>query len=125
MRVLVIDDDEAISEFVSWALADDGHEVTRASNGKVALEIVDRAQPNVILLDMRMPVMDGWKFAAAYRDGHDSRAPLIVLTAAQDAARRAKEVDADGYLGKPFDVEDLLAVVQRFSSPGGNDAGRA
>ncbi len=115
MRVLVVDDDEAISEFVSWVLADEGHEVVTAANGALALRALERVCPDVILLDMRMPVMDGWEFARAYRAVWDRLAPIVVVTAAQDAAQRAREVEADGYLGKPFDVDDLIATVQRFA----------
>ncbi len=63
LRVLVVDDDETISEFVVWVLADDGHEVISATNGMMALQKLERFDPDVILLDMRMPVMDGWQFA--------------------------------------------------------------
>jgi two-component system, chemotaxis family, chemotaxis protein CheY len=116
MRVLVVDDDQAIREFVCWVLTDEGYEVASAANGKLALQVLERMQPDVILLDMRMPVMDGWEFARAYRDGRGATAPLIVLTAAQDAGRRAFDVSADGYLGKPFDVEDLIETVHRFAT---------
>jgi DNA-binding response OmpR family regulator len=114
MRVLVIDDDESISEFVDWVLTDDGHEVTRADNGAVALGLLRKAHPDVILLDMRMPVMDGWRFAEAYRRGDYRQVPIVVLTAAHDAESRAREIGADAYLGKPFDVDELLRTVRNF-----------
>jgi len=113
-KVLVVDDDETISEFVVWVLADDGHEVMSATNGVVAFQKLERFNPDVILLDMRMPVMDGWRFANLYRDGRASPAPIVVLTAAQDVAQRANEIEADGYLGKPFDLDELLAIIHRF-----------
>jgi two-component system chemotaxis response regulator CheY len=119
MKVLVVDDDESISEFVTWVLSDEGHEVSAASNGEVALHLLEGYHPDVILLDMRMPVMDGWKFAEMYRSGRNSPAPIVVLTAAQDAAQRADEIGADAYLGKPFDLEELLSVVKRFGPTNG------
>ena len=61
-----------------------------------------------------MPVMDGWAFAAAYQQLYPPRAPVVVVTAARDAALRAMEVGADAHLGKPFDLDDLLQVVGRF-----------
>ncbi len=118
MRVLVVDDDEAISEFVSWVLVDEGHEVATAANGAIALKVAEQVRPDLILLDMRMPVMDGWEFARAYRDGRRRVAPIVVVTAAQDAALRAREVAAEGYLGKPFDIDDLIAAVERFAPAG-------
>ena len=117
MKVLVVDDDEAIGEFVDWVLTDEGHEVTKAENGAVALQLLKGLAPDVILLDMRMPVMDGWQFAEAYRNGgYHPQAPIVVVTAARDATERADEIRADGYLGKPFDIDDLLATVKRFAT---------
>ncbi len=116
MRVLVIDDDESIREFVGWVLADEGHEIAVAPNGAAALELLEGFQPDVILLDMRMPVMDGWEFANAYRDGRERVAPIVVMTAAESADQRADEIRAQGCIGKPFDLEELLDVVRRFGS---------
>jgi CheY-like chemotaxis protein len=65
----------------------------------------------VILLDMKMPVMDGWAFAAQYEQQLAARVPVIALTAAQDAGRRAAEIGAVDYLAKPFDLEVLLNVI--------------
>jgi two-component system, chemotaxis family, chemotaxis protein CheY len=117
-RIMVIDDDEAIREFVSWVLSDDGYEVVTANHGAVALGMLERWHPDVILLDMRMPVMDGWEFSRAYREMDNSHAPIVVLTAARDAADSADEIGADGYLSKPFDLLDLLDVVRRFRRDG-------
>ncbi len=117
MKVLVVDDDDAIGEFVGWVLADEGHEVAIAGNGAVALQMLDGLAPDVILLDMRMPVMDGWQFADAYRKRDRPPAPIVVVTAARDVAERAKEIDAEAYIGKPFDIDELLATVRRFDRP--------
>jgi CheY-like chemotaxis protein len=58
--------------------------------------------------------MDGWAIADAYRRRPGPHAPIVVLTAAQDAAARAAQINADGYLGKPFELDDLLNVVARY-----------
>jgi two-component system chemotaxis response regulator CheY len=110
-RILVVDDDPAILDFVSMALSDEGYEVQTAADGRSALEIIERWPPDLILLDMRMPIMDGWEFASAYarRPGH--HAPVVVLTAAQDAAGLAREIQAVDYVAKPFALDDLLRVV--------------
>lgn len=111
VRVLVVDDDAAIRDLVEIVLAGGGYEVRTAEDGAAALELVREVRPDLILLDMRMPVMDGWTFARRYRQQPDSSAPIIVLTAARDAAARSEEIVADGYLAKPFNVTELLALV--------------
>jgi two-component system chemotaxis response regulator CheY len=68
--------------------------------------------PDLVLLDMRMPVMDGWAFARAYRELPAPRAPIVVMTAAPDARHRAAEVEADGFVGKPFDLSELVSAVR-------------
>jgi len=74
-----------------------------------------RESIDVVLLVMRMPVMDGWAFAQAYRKQPGPHAPIVVLTAAQDAASRAAQIQADDYLGKPFELDDLLNIVARHT----------
>jgi two-component system, chemotaxis family, chemotaxis protein CheY len=111
--VLVVDDDEAIRTLVRELLADEGYGVITAEDGAQALQMLDGQEPDLILLDMRMPVMDGWALASAYRERPAQSAPIIVVTAATDARRTATEVNAAGYLGKPFDLDDLIAVVER------------
>lgn len=115
MRVLVIDDDEGILGFIRDVLTEEGHEVLEAIDGAEALDLVRRQPPDLILLDMRMPVMDGWQFADVYRAMPNSHAPIIVLTAARDAADIAADIHAQGYLAKPFTLDRLLAVVEKNS----------
>jgi DNA-binding response OmpR family regulator len=113
IRALVVDDDNDIGEMVRLALTDEGYEVVFVQNGAAALDIAQEDRFDVILLDMRMPVMDGWSFAQAYRARPGPQAPVIVVTAARDAAGRAAEIDADGYLAKPFSLEELFATIER------------
>ena len=110
-RILVVEDDDDIRELVDVVLSSAGYEVHTASNGAAALQVVGRARPDLVLLDMRMPIMDGWEFARRYRARPEPPAPIVVLTAARDAAERAQEIDANGYLGKPFNVQELLTLV--------------
>lgn len=114
-RVLVVDDDRGIREFVSTVLADEGYDVAEATDGQQALERCERVQPDVILLDMRMPVMDGREFARAYRQRPGPHAPIVIITAALDVAKDAKEIGANGFLGKPFQLDDLLRLVQQHA----------
>jgi two-component system chemotaxis response regulator CheY len=114
--VLVVEDDDDLRGAVEWALDEEGYRVVTAANGAEALEQVDHEQPDLILLDMRMPVMDGWGFARSYRQRTESQVPIVVVTAAQDAARWALEIQAAGYLAKPFDIDELLQAVARHAA---------
>src|SRR5438270_13782141 len=87
--VLVVDDDDDIRDFMELGLRDAGYRVLSAENGASALDVLARAQSDLILLDMRMPVMDGWAFARAYHQKPPPHVPIVVVTAAQDAAERA------------------------------------
>lgn len=116
-RVLVVDDDKGIREFVRTVLADEGYDVTEATDGQQALDRVAQRRPDVILLDMRMPVMDGWEFARTYRQRPGPHAPIVIVTAALDVAKDAKEIGADGFLAKPFQLDDLLQLVLQHSAP--------
>ena len=113
VRVLVVDDEPPIRELMRLVLEEEGYEVATASNGQDALDRVQAFAPDVILLDMSMPVMDGRAFAQAYRDrgAPPPLAPIIVVTAAGDAATRAVQLRAAGFLAKPFDIELLAARV--------------
>jgi two-component system, chemotaxis family, chemotaxis protein CheY len=111
-RVLIVEDDESIREMLELVLESEGYEVTSASDGAAALALLEQTRPDLILLDMKMPVMDGWEFIARYRALTGAVAPVIVLTAAQDDSRRAAEVGAHGYLAKPFAIDDLLRAMR-------------
>lgn len=110
--ILVVEDEPDIRRLVSEILESSGSSVLAAENGSEALEILEREQVSLILLDMRMPVLDGWGFARAARlMGID--APIVVMTAAENARRWASEVGAHDYVAKPFEVTALLAAVER------------
>ena len=111
--ILVVDDDSALRQTVAAILVDEGYPVEEAADGAEALEAVERRRPSLVLLDMRMPVLDGWSFARALRE-RGIRVPIIVMTAAQDARRWAEEIEADDWLAKPFELLDLIAAVERL-----------
>ncbi len=116
-RVLVVDDDAMIRSYIDMALKEEGHEVLAAEHGAAALKVLEAANPDVILLDMRMPTMDGWEFARRYRASPGQKAPIVVMTAAQDASQRAEQIGADFFLSKPFDLDALYGCVSRFTTP--------
>lgn len=113
--ILLVDDDRDLRECVETLLESMGYRVLSAANGKEALGILDECQPCLILLDMRMPVMDGWEFCRVLDTrGPRPPPPIVVMTAAPDPAARAAEVRAQQWLGKPFECDDLEATVHRF-----------
>ena len=114
--ILLIEDDEAIQGAIQDALAMEGHTVLTAPHGGVALELLARQPVSLILLDIKMPVMDGWAFARAYRQQAARPAPIVVLTAARDSAQWAREVDAAAYLAKPFGLDELYELVDRYAA---------
>ena len=111
IRVLVVDDEPDIRATVSAMLEIEGYAVAEAVNGAEALAAVETDPPDVILLDMRMPVLDGWGFASELRRrGH--RMPIVVMTAARDAAHWAAEIAATAFVSKPFGYDDLIKAVE-------------
>jgi CheY-like chemotaxis protein len=116
--ILVVDDDAAIRDFVAIALEEEGYAVITAASGEEGLAALHEHRPALVILDMRMPVMDGWEFAERLRAQYGDRVPLLVMTAAVDAARRAAEVRAAGTLSKPFDLADLTEAVDRLLKAG-------
>lgn len=110
--ILVVEDDPSILDMVMQILSTEGYPVVGAKNGVEGLAQLDRATPSLIFLDMRMPRMDGWEFAAALRK-RGIVSPVVVMTAADNAKRWADEVGADGYVVKPFEFIELLASVEK------------
>ncbi len=118
-RILVIDDDPTIRLAIAYTLVDEGYEVEKASGGQEALDLLDRQHFDLILLDMKMPRMDGWQFVKLYRGRNQNPAPIIVLTAAEDPGARAADVGADGYIPKPFDLDVLIERVSTLANRSG------
>lgn len=108
----MVEDDTSILDMVLQILQSEGYPVVGAKNGAEGLAECDRRVPSLILLDMRMPRMDGWEFAAALR-ARGIASPVVVMTAAENAKRWADEVGADGYVVKPFEFLELLASVEK------------
>ena len=116
--VLVVEDDADLASLLQMILTDGGYEVALAGDGLQALARLEERMPGVILLDMRMPVMNGWEFAREYQARYGRvGAPIVVVTAAENARARAEEIGADGWLEKPFEIDDVLRMVARFIDP--------
>jgi CheY-like chemotaxis protein len=112
--VLIVDDDDAIRTAVAWALADDGYDVLQAEHGQAALDQLAANRPDLILLDMRMPAMDGVEFVRRYRYLPGPHTQIVVMTASHEEQDHIQLVQAHGRLEKPFGIDALLAVVHRY-----------
>jgi CheY-like chemotaxis protein len=115
MRILIAEDDAPSRTMLATVLAHEGHTVAAAANGLAALDLAAAWPPDLILVDMKMPVMDGQEFVRRYRELPPPHAPIVVLTAT-DAAQQAVEIDAAGFLSKPFDVGKLVELVERYAA---------
>ena len=117
----MIEDDDAIRAAVTDALHLEGYEVESAANGALALESVKGSRPDAIVLDLMMPVMDGWAFLEACRgSGLCQGVPVVVTSAYRDLAEIASQLRVQACLAKPFDLDVLLGAVERLvaRSPG-------
>ena len=110
-NVLVVDDQEAIRDTLETALDDEGFTVETAANGREALDILERWKPCVILLDLMMPVMDGWAFCEEQRRTGDTT-PVVLLSAAGRLDEHAIKLCAAGFIAKPFDIERVLSMIE-------------
>jgi CheY-like chemotaxis protein len=115
--ILVVDDDEGVRAVMATALEDDGWAVATAENGRTALEALLEQTPDAIILDLRMPVMDGLTFAEHYRAYPEPRAPLILISATVTESA-IKATGAVTGLRKPIDLSVLLDTVERHALDG-------
>jgi DNA-binding response OmpR family regulator len=112
-KVLVLDDDNALLRLLRLTLTSEGFEVITASNGLEGLERVDQEPPDVILLDLEMPVMDGRTFFRELRK-QGNNTPVLILSA-YGAREAQRELHADGSLEKPFDADVLMNELKQLA----------
>lgn len=110
--ILVVDDDWQMRDVLQQVLEDEGFTVETAADGQQALEQVVLNRPALLVLDMGLPLVDGFGVAAGLREAYADPPPIVVVTADGRAAEKARQVRAVGYLSKPFDLERLCAVVR-------------
>ena len=110
-KILVVEDDENISELLQLYLEKDGFKVSTASDGGKGVAEFERWQPDLVLLDIMLPIMDGWSVCREIRSV--SKTPIIMLTAKGETFDKVNglEMGADDYIVKPFEVKELLARV--------------
>ncbi|HZP90762.1 MAG TPA: response regulator [Actinomycetota bacterium] len=112
--VLVVDDEPQVVWMLQFSLEAEGYRTFAARDGRAALDEVRARRPNLVLLDIMMPVMDGWSVLEQLRDLPPADRPRVVVVSARSSFRdraKAAELGADAFVPKPFDVDDLLGVV--------------
>jgi DNA-binding response OmpR family regulator len=116
-QILLVDDEPDILMMLQMAFEDEGHEVVTAANGQLGLEQLAAGAVDVVVLDMMMPIVDGWGVLEAKRASGDAT-PVIVVSARSEPAvcRRALELGAVEYVLKPFDLDRLLALAAEVAS---------
>jgi CheY-like chemotaxis protein len=112
--VLVVEDNQDLAEVMMFVLREAGFAARSASNGVEALEAVAAKRPALILLDMLMPIMDGWRCAQELRARYGESLPIVVVSAAEDIGAVKETIGADGALAKPFELPDLMELVGRY-----------
>lgn len=121
--VLVVDDDPAIRGLVADALRDEGYMVDLAAHGREALEAMRVRRPATVVLDLMMPVMDGFSFMqACHLEQLCDDVPIVVISAVADALQRVHDVPVHACIAKPFDLDDLIRTVARLAGRNGRAA---
>jgi CheY-like chemotaxis protein len=113
-RVLVVEDHETTREVIAVALREEGCEVRAAATGAAGLDLLEGNTVDLILLDVRMPGMDGRAFVERYRASSGPYAPILLMTAVAYADDLVNELHVEGRIKKPFDLDLLLETVNRF-----------
>jgi DNA-binding response OmpR family regulator len=122
VRVLAVDDDPIILRLLQLNLELEGHEVLTAADGRDGLETIRRERPEIVLLDVMMPHLDGFQVCSAVRADPDpelAATPIVILSAKAQEADIATGLGAgaDAYITKPFDPLELVGLVDRLGSP--------
>lgn len=116
-RILVVDDDAGIQELLTLALEGEGYSVTIARDGLEGIEHVEADIPDLVVLDLMMPRLDGYGFVKELtRRGLRDRVPVLVLTAASRTNERFQGVHAEGFIDKPFSLPELLEEIARLAA---------
>jgi DNA-binding response OmpR family regulator len=115
-RILVVDDEPDILLMLRMSLEDEGHEVFLAPDGAAGLERLAEHRPDLVVLDVMMPVLDGFGMLERKRESGDAT-PVVMLSAKADIDR-ATELGAVEFVSKPFDLDRLVALIETILGPG-------
>src|SRR5437868_4390598 len=128
-RILVVDDEEHITEMVAMGLSYNGFDVDRVATGRAALDVIGQKRPDLVVLDVMLPDLDGFEVARRLRqaEGAGTRVPVIFLTARDTTQDKIEglRLGSDDYVTKPFSIEELIervkAVLRRSKGVGPGD----
>ena len=112
--ILVVDDEPQVVWMLQFSLEAEGYQTLSARDGRTALEEVREHHPRVVLLDIMMPIMDGWAFLEELQEIPETERPRVIVVSARSSLRdraKAAELGADAFVAKPFNVDDLLVVL--------------
>ena len=113
-QILVVDDEPQVVWMLQFSLEAEGYQTLSAGDGRAALDEVHEHHPSVVLLDIMMPVMDGWAFLEELQALPADERPRVIVVSARSSLRdraKAAELGADAFVAKPFSVDDLLVVL--------------
>lgn len=119
-RILVVDDDPEVIRLLTARLVNSGYDVSSASNGLEAMEKIKKRRPDLIVLDVMMPQMDGFNVCSCLKEDESLKdIPVLFLTGLGQIKdmKRAIEAKANAYIVKPFDSEELLETIERLIDP--------
>jgi len=115
--VLVVEDEVYLCELIGDVIESEGHTVRKASNGLEALERMKERKPQLVLLDLMMPIMDGWEFMEALRANPQwDGVPIVIITAIYDVKRTQEETGARAVITKPFDIDQITEIVRLYAN---------
>ncbi|WDF53928.1 response regulator [Mucilaginibacter sp. KACC 22063] len=116
-KILICDDDEGILEMLEMVLDGDGYEVLTVKNSLKIFDCIKQEHPDMLILDLWMPVLSGDQIAIKLRSTPDYKnLPIMIMSASRDGEEIAKAVSASSYLSKPFDLTDFLVEVEKLSA---------
>lgn len=121
VKVLVVDDEPQVVWMLQFSLEAEGYQTITARNGRAALDAIVAQHPRVVLLDIMMPLMDGWSFLEELRALPEEERPVIVVVSARTSLRdraRAADLGANAFVSKPFNVPELLEVLSKVQLAG-------
>jgi CheY-like chemotaxis protein len=119
-NVLIVEDDPDILSSLAEVIREEGFEVHTAANGFQALAALERSRPDLIFLDLMMPVMDGWRFMEEVRQRFPAlAAPIVLISAMHNLTDEARRLGVRHFLPKPYDLADVVRIAQECCDPRG------
>jgi CheY-like chemotaxis protein len=113
-RILITDDDPGIRRFLQRALSHQGYTATTAANGKEGLIAIEQEPPDLLVLDLMMPIMDGWELYSTLETPNYPQFPIIVITAGERLSQAQQDLPKAHVLAKPFDLDEFLELVHEL-----------